>query len=204
MAYWGFLLTITGVLALSLLSPGPNFVIVTSTAMTHSRRSGVLIGLGLAAASFTWALLAVAGLALIISKAGWLYLAIKLTGAVYLIVLGVRMVLGARKPLPVSNAGAVDGFGAVRKGFVVSMTNPKSIAFYASIFAIMVPVHAPVWVYTAIVVISALLSALWYCGLALLFSHGTVRRQFARVKAWMETAMGLVLIGLGSRLLVSR
>jgi len=204
MAYWGVLLTITGVLALSLLSPGPNFVIVTSTAMTHSRRAGVMIGLGLAAASCTWALLAVAGLALIIGKAGWLYVAIKLAGAVYLIVLGIRMVLGARRPLPASPGIEAGNLAAMRKGFVVSMTNPKSIAFYGSIFAIMVPAHAPVWVYAAIVLISAVLSALWYCGLALLFSKGAVRRQFARVKAWVETAMGLVLIGLGGRLLVSR
>jgi threonine efflux protein len=204
MSYLGLLLTIAGVLILSLLSPGPNFVIVTSTAMTHSRRTGVLIGLGLAAASFTWSLLAVAGLALIISQGSWLYLVIKLAGAVYLMVLGVQMVLGARKPLPASSVSAPGGLAAVRKGFVVSMMNPKSIAFYGSIFAIMVPAHAPVWVYVAIVLISGLLSAFWYCGLALLFSKGAVRRQFVRVKAWMETAMGLILIGLGGRLLFTR
>ncbi len=62
MSYLGLLLTIAGVLILSLLSPGPNFVIVTTTAMRHSRRTGVLIGLWLAAASFTWSLLAVASM----------------------------------------------------------------------------------------------------------------------------------------------
>jgi threonine/homoserine/homoserine lactone efflux protein len=139
MSYLGLLLTIAGVLTLSLLSPEPNFVIVTSTAMMHSRRAGVLIGLGLAAASFTWSLLAVAGLALIISQGSWLYLLIKLAGAVYLMVLGVQMVLGARKPLAASNVNDPGGLAAVRKGFVVSMMNPKSIAFYGSIFAIMVP-----------------------------------------------------------------
>jgi len=203
MDYLGLLLTIAGVLTLSLLSPGPNFVIVTSTAMTHSRRAGVLVGIGLAAASFAWALLAVAGLAFIISQASWLYLDIKFVGAVYLIVLGVKMVLGARRPLAAPGMGEGGGSAAVRKGFVVSMMNPKSIAFYGSIFAIMVPAHAPVWVYVAIVFISGLLSALWYCGLALLFSKGAVRPQFARVKTWMETAMGLVLIGQGGRLLFS-
>jgi threonine efflux protein len=172
--------------------------------MTHSRRAGVLVGVGLAAASFTWALLAVAGLAFIISQASWLYLGIKFIGAVYLMVLGMKMVLGARKPLPAPSVGEAGGPTAVRKGFIVSMMNPKPIAFYGSILAIMVPAHAPVWVYLAIVFIASLLSALWYCGLALLFSKGAVRQRFVHVKAWMETAMGLVLIGLGGRLLVSR
>jgi threonine efflux protein len=119
--YWGVLLTVTGVLALSLVSPGPNFVIVTSIAMTTSRRAGILIGLGLAAASLTWALLAVAGIALLITQGGWLYLAIKLVGGTYLIVLGARMVLNARKPLPVCfDTNAISGLAAVQKGFLAA------------------------------------------------------------------------------------
>ena len=117
MAYLGILLTISGALLLSLMSPGPNFIIVTSTAMTISRKGGVLIGLGLAAASCAWTLLAVGGLALIVTNGGWLYFAIKLVGAIYLIVLGVKMVFGARKPLP-QPLGVQGGGGpaAMRKG----------------------------------------------------------------------------------------
>ena len=96
MDYIGVLMTITGVLALGVMSPGPNFAIVTSTTMAVSRRAGVLTGLGLAAASFTWALLAVAGLGLLIAHAGWVYTAVRLAGAAYLIWIGAKMVLGAR------------------------------------------------------------------------------------------------------------
>lgn len=199
------LMTIAGVLMLSVMSPGPNFAIVTSTTMTVSRRAGILTGLGLAAASFTWALLAVAGLGLLIAHAGWIYTAVQLAGAGYLIWLGAKMVLGARRPpqIPSGKSRAV-GLAAARKGFLVSMTNPKSVAFYGSIFAVMVPVQAPIWVHAAIVVISAGVSALWYCGLALLFSNGAVRRAFARGRSVIEATMGLFLIALGCRMLVSR
>lgn len=199
------LMTIAGVLMLSVMSPGPNFAIVTSTTMTVSRRAGILTGLGLAAASFTWALLAVAGLGLLIAHAGWIYTAVQLAGASYLIWLGAKMVLGARRPpqTPSGKSRAV-GLAAARKGFLVSMTNPKSVAFYGSIFAVMVPVQAPIWVHAAIVVISAGVSALWYCGLALLFSNGAVRRAFVRGRSVIEATMGLFLIGLGCRMLVSR
>lgn len=199
------LMTIAGVLMLSVMSPGPNFAIVTSTTMTVSRRAGILTGLGLAAASFTWALLAVAGLGLLIAHAGWICTAVQLAGAGYLIWLGAKMVLGARRPpqIPSGKSRAV-GLAAARKGFLVSMTNPKSVAFYGSIFAVMVPVQAPIWVHAAIVVISAGVSALWYCGLALLFSNGAVRRAFARGRSVIEATMGLFLIALGCRMLVSR
>lgn len=205
MDYIGVLLTITGVLALGVMSPGPNFAIVTSTTMTVSRRAGVLTGLGLATASFTWALLAVAGLGLLIAHAGWVYTAVQLAGAAYLIWIGAKMVLGARKPSqdPSGKPGVV-GPAVAWKGFLVSMTNPKAVAFYGSIFAAMVPASAPLWVRVAIVIISAGVSAAWYCGLALLFSNGAVRRAFARGKSVIETTMGLFLIGLGCRMLVNR
>ncbi len=205
MDYLGALLAISGVLVLSVISPGPNFAIVTSTATLSSRRAGVATGLGLAAASATWALLAVAGLGLIVSQVEWLYLGIKLAGAAYLIWLGLRMILGAGRPA-VAAPGRLESsaFAAARKGYLVSMTNPKALAFYGSIFAVMVPVHAPDWFYAAIVVIAAAVSGLWYCGMAMLFSNPSVRAGFMRFKALFETLMGVFLLGLGGRLLLSR
>ena len=84
------------------------------------------------------------------------------------------------------------------------MSSPKSLAFYGSIFAVMVPGGAPLWVYAAILAIATGVSALWYCSLALMFSDGRVRRGFTQVKAPAETIMGLCLVGLGGRLLASR
>lgn len=198
------LLIIAGVLFLSVLSPGPNFAIVTSTAMTVSRRAGVLAGIGLAAASGTWALLAVAGLGLIVTRLPWIHAAVQLAGAAYLIWIGIKMLVAARKPLPLSDGGRAGGGAAARKAFLVSMTNPKAIGFYGSIFTVMVPLAAPLWFYTAIVVIATLISAAWYCGLALLFSHSAARALYVRAKTGIETTMGLILIGLGGRLLFGR
>lgn len=198
------LLTIAGVFVLSVVSPGPNFAIVTSTALSVSRRAGVVAGLGLAAASLTWALLAVAGIGIILTQVPWIYTAVKLAGAAYLIWLGVKMVLGARKPLVSTNGQGVTGATAFRKAYLVSMTSPKSIAFYGSIFSVMVPAHAAPWFYVAVVLMAALVSCVWYCGLALLFSHGAARRIFARAKTGIETTMGVALMGMGGKLLLSR
>ena len=57
----GTLLTITGVIVASVVSPGPNFVLVTSTSASVSRRAGLITGLGVATASCLWAALAVTG-----------------------------------------------------------------------------------------------------------------------------------------------
>ena len=210
---------IAGVLFLGVLSPGPNFALVTSTAMTVSRRAGLLTGLGLAAASCTWTLLAVVGIGLVLTRFPAIAVTVRTTGAIYLVWIGIRMIARAGKPIPDANHAersgtaatglaatglAATGVAAAGKAYLVSMTNPKAIAFYGSIFTVMVPVSAPRWFDAAIVLIAALVSASWYCGLALLFSLAATRRVFARGRTAIEAVMGVVLIGLGGRLLFSR
>src|ERR1700754_1033817 len=183
MAYLQSLLILTGVLAVSMISPGPNFAIVTSAAINHSRRAGIAAGLGLAAASATWTAMVLGGLGLVIVHVGWLYTAIRLVGAVYLIWIGIRMVWDARIPLSAArDLGAARGWATWRKAYLVSMTNPKSAAFYGSILTVMIPGHAPIWFYAAILVIATALSALWYCGIAILLSAAPARRRFAKGK----------------------
>ena len=174
-----------------------------------SRRAGVLTGLGLAAASCTWTLLAVAGIGLVLTRFPAIAVTVRMAGAIYLVWIGIRMIRRAGRPIPEANHAersgtAATGLAAAGKAYLVSMTNPKAIAFYGSIFTVMVPVSAPRWFTMAIVLIAALVSASWYCGLALLFSQAVTRRVFARRRTAIEAVMGVVLIGLGGRLFFSR
>ncbi|KXU84089.1 lysine transporter LysE [Paraburkholderia monticola] len=197
------LLALAGVLLLSVASPGPNFLIVTSTAIA-SRSAGIMTGLGLAAASGTWALIAIAGLSLIVTHVSWIGAVLRIAGALYLIWLGLKMIATARRPLAVGVGSGAAGWAATRKGYFVSMTNPKSIAFYGSIFALMVPAHAPLWLDVAVVALSIGISCAWYCAMALLASHPAVRRTLIRRKAALDTVAGVLLVGVGGRMLAGR
>lgn len=200
----GTLATLAGVLALSVISPGPNFMLVTSTAMQASRRAGLAVAAGLALATLSWVLLTEAGFALLLAPGTIAAEIVRVVGAAYLIVIGIRMVVGARKPMPDDAVVSSQGIGvAFRKGYLVSMTNPKSIAFYASILGALMPAHAPLWFSTSVVAIAVSVSVLWYGALALAFSNDRVRRGFARVKTGLEALMGLCLVALGGRLLTA-
>lgn len=201
--YINTLLALAGVLLLSVASPGPNFVIVTSTAVA-SRRSGVMTGLGLAAASGTWALIAIAGLSLIVAHLSWVDTVLRIAGATYLIWLGMKMIVTARRPSSAPVQPMMSGFAAAKKGYFVSMTNPKSVAFYGSIFAVMMPAHAPTWLDIAAIGLAIMVSCTWYCGMALLVSHEAVRWFLVRRKAVIDSVAGVVLVGLGGRMIVGR
>jgi threonine efflux protein len=204
MGYLGTLALLAGAHTLATISPGPNFLFVSSTAMHLSRRAGLAAGLGVAAASITWSALTLSGLGLIISRSPEIYDALRLVGAVYLIWLGGKMAWKAGGPARSTAITTEDDWTAARKAWLVTMTNPKSMAYYGSVFAALLPSHAPVWVYAAAMGITSLISFIWYCGVAWLLSGEAPRRAFLKARPAMERVIGLFLVGLGIRMLAMR
>jgi RhtB (resistance to homoserine/threonine) family protein len=196
------------ILLLAYVSPGPDFVAVSSRALS-GRKAGVLTALGVAAGCTVWSLMAVFGLGLFIARLSWLYALVRLGGAAYLVLLGLRMILAARRgapePAPARTAepSAATG-GHLRTGFLVNMTNPKAVVFFGSLLVAVLPVHAPAWVYCATVALVGGLAVAWFTAVALLFSSGRVRRAYARIRRPADALMGAALVGLGARLAVSR
>jgi threonine efflux protein len=207
MTYFPQLLALSGIILLACASPGPDFVAVTSHAL-GDRRSGVFVGLGVTCAVAVWASLAVFGFGLLIQQFFWLYDAIRLAGAAYLIYLGLRMLAAALRGQPDAQAIAQTprtGAGqAWRRGFLVGITNPKTATFFATLFVTLLPVGAPPWVYAAVVAVVVSITGAWMCLLAAFFSVGAVRRVYARIRRPVDALMGAALMGLGAKLAADR
>lgn len=207
MDYLPQLFTLSGIILLACASPGPDFVAVTSNAL-NDRRSGMLVGLGIACAVVVWATLAILGFGLLIKELFWLYEAIRLAGAAYLIYLGARMLMAAFKAKSgepsIQGVARVGALQAWRQGFMVGITNPKTATFFATLFVTVLPVGAPTWVYVSVVALVGLITAAWLGALAAFFSVGRVRSVYARMSRAVDALMGVALVGLGIRLASSR
>jgi threonine/homoserine/homoserine lactone efflux protein len=210
MDYLPQLLTLSGIVLLACASPGPDFVAVTSQAL-GGRRSGVFTGLGITCAVAVWASLAVFGFGLLVQQFFWLYEAIRLAGAAYLVYLGARMLMAALREggggagaQDIAQAPRLGDAQAWRRGFLVGITNPKTATFFATLFVTLLPVGAPAWVYAAVVAVVVCVTGVWLCLLAAFFSVGAVRRAYARIRRPADALMGTALVGLGARLAASR
>jgi threonine efflux protein len=192
---------------LAVASPGPTLVVVTSQAVTGSRQSGFLSVLGVVLATLLWSSAAAAGLGGLISQIGWLYLSLKIIGAAYLtwIGLGLLRSLFRRAPVAlVADRPLVTGWRAVRAGFLTTMSNPKVAAYYTSLFGVVIPVDAATSTFVGAVVTAALVSALWWSAVTLLFGFDAVRSAYVRSRRWIDGVMGALLLALAGRLLISR
>ena len=201
MSYVPQLLTVAAVMLLACVSPGPDFIAVTSNALA-SRRRGLGVALGTAMGIAVWASMAVIGLGVLLTRIAWLYDAIRIAGVCYLLYLGARLLLAARRPYREMAVATTDNVitPAPRVGFMVSMTNPKAAAFFGSFFITVLPAHAPGWVLVAAVVVVTAVALAWFSTLALMFSTRRVRDFYGRMRRPIDAAMGGILVVLGLRL----
>lgn len=147
------------------------------------------------------------GFALIITQVGWLMNTIQIAGGCYLIYLGLTAWLSkpaaasSEAPMPVVAKGVGRGF---RMGLIVELSNPKSIAFFVSIFAVAVPPDAALWVKTTILAGGFLVDLAWYGLAATLLSTRPVQLVYRKFALGIDRALGTVLAAFGIRLISDR
>lgn len=114
------------------LSPGPSMLYVVSRAVGQGRAAGFASALGLALGGVALAVITALASGWLLQDRPNLFFAIKLVGGLYLLWLGGRMLLNARK----AQLGEVDSvedlpFATIlRQGFTVELLNPKTILFF--------------------------------------------------------------------------
>lgn len=204
----GALLGISAVALALVLTPGPNMIYLVSRSITQGRVAG-LISLGGVAVGFLVYLAAAAtGIAAVFALVPWLYTAVKLAGAAYLLWLAWQAVRpGGRsafepESLPVDSARRL-----FTMGLVTNLLNPKIAVLYVSLL--------PQFVDPALgsVALQSLLLGLTQIGIALtvnaliVLGAGSVARFLRARPLWARAqryVMGSVLAGLAVRLVFDR
>jgi threonine efflux protein len=183
------------------MSPGPNFVAVTHRAISSSRVEAVALVLGIAMVNTLWAIMALFGLNLLVNSLPWLFLSIKLMGAAYLVWFGSQLLIRSGQPLKARKGlpSAPSFPAALRDGITTNLANPKSMAFYASVFSGAVPADASMETLLTMVLMVGVLAVLWYGSVALVLSADRMAALYRQGKKMIERTCGLFLIVLGGR-----
>ena len=90
-ALWAFV----GVAALVIVTPGPDTALTVRNALLGGRRAGVATAAGVALGLAVWTAAASAGLAALLVASEPAFVAVKLAGAAYLVLLGAQTLLHA-------------------------------------------------------------------------------------------------------------
>jgi threonine/homoserine/homoserine lactone efflux protein len=204
------LITFAPIAGLLTITPGAATALVVRNALRGGRRHAFWTNAGNSAGVLVWGCCAAGGVAAVVATSATAFDAIKVAGAVVLIVMGARSLLGRGRRGPDAAQGAsppvqVSDRQALREGLVTSLANPKLAVFFVALFPQFVPHGTPVLPATlAMVGVIVCFDLVWYSALAALVSRA--KRHFIE-GGWarrFERLTGAVLLGLGVRLALAR
>ncbi|WP_401000175.1 LysE family translocator [Agromyces sp. GXQ0307] len=201
---WAFVLASVVLIVI----PGPSVLFVIGRSLALGRMGGLLSVVGNAAGMLPLVAAVALGVGTVVAQSVALFTSIKIAGALYLVYLGVQAIRHRADA-----ADAVTRQVAPRspwrllgEGFVVGVTNPKTIAFFVAVLPQFVDFHAGAiplqmaMLGTAFVVLALACDSVWA------LAAGTARDWFARSPrraSHLAASGGVMMIGLGGVLALS-
>ncbi|MFN4011693.1 MAG: LysE family transporter [Pannonibacter sp.] len=201
MTEWLAVITIT---VFAVISPGPDFAMVSRNSLSLSRRAGLVTALGIGAGVLVHVAYTLLGIGFLLKSSPALFEVLKLVGAAYLVWLGVGMVRSASKSANVaSGTAALSDLAALRIGFLTNALNPKTTIFIVSLFLQVVQPQTQLATQIAYGLFISAAHVVWFAAVALFFGAPKVREAITGVGHWIDRAFGTALIGFGVGLAAS-
>jgi threonine efflux protein len=190
-------------------TPGSNFMVVARSAIISRTHAVLTIG-GVLASNFTWCVAVFLSLPWIFQAAPLLYSTLQIAGAVYLIYLAIGLWKAPQAHTSVPSGACRTHEKSRRsifvRGWLVGMSNPKSLIYFSSVFTILLPEDSSVSLKLFAMTIIALNVVVWYGTVALIFSHPGLQQGFRRKQQVINRVASTLLgaFGIGILLLLAK
>lgn len=184
--------------------PGPSLLFTIGRALTVGRREALLSVVGNALGLAAQVIGVTLGLGAIVAASATAFTVLKIAGATYVIYLGVQAIRHRRDAREAMAAGNPVGRarGPIRTGFVVGVTNPKTIVFFAAFLPQFVNPHAAAA--PQLLVLGAVFSVMAVASDSVWVAIASKARDwFARKPQRLDhlsVAGGVMMVGLGATL----
>jgi threonine/homoserine/homoserine lactone efflux protein len=195
-----------GVSMIVIVVPGQDTALTIRNTLLGGRRPGILTAAGVASGQACWTLAASAGVVALLRASEPAFLALRLAGAGYLVLLGVQALVsavrGENKGLFArgSSQPLLPGT-AFRQGLVSNLGNPKMAVFFTSLL----PQFGSSFVALAgLGLLFCSLTLVWLSLYAVVVARAGDFLRRARIRRTLEALTGAVLVALGLRLAAER
>lgn len=192
-----------GVSAIVIVTPGQDTALTIRNTLLAGRSGGIATAAGVVSGQLVWALAASAGLSAVLLASAPLFMAIRIAGAAYLVLLGVQALVAA-----IRGAHRVDADAAPRRrrapyrqGVLSNLGNPKMAVFFTSLLPQFGSSFAAM---LALGLVFATLTLVWLSAYAVAVAKATTFLQRSWVRRALDAVTGLVLVALGLRVATER
>ncbi|MFZ1874033.1 MAG: LysE family transporter [Chania sp.] len=194
------LLAVVSITLFAVISPGPDFAMVSRNSLLLSRRAGLLNACGIGAGVLVHISYTLIGIGMLILQSLWVFSLFKAVSAIWLIYLGINLLRQANLPFVSQTSVASNDLGALKTGFLTNLLNPKTTLFIVSLFVQVVDPQTPVAVQIGYGLFISLAHVIWFSTVALFFSSPGVNARFLRMRQGIDRFFGGILIAFGTLL----
>lgn len=199
------LVTAAGAHLLAVMSPGPDFAMVSRQTLAHGRAAGLRTAWGIAAGIVFHVGYALFGLGWLLQAYPLLLELLRYAGAGFLIWMGTSALRSSAPPA--GGTAASTPAPAARHDFLIglgtNLLNPKATLFFVALCSALVTTPTPIGQKLALAAWIVLTTGVWFSLVALLLGQPRARARLA-AHAWLiDRAMGVVLVLLGLAMLLA-
>ncbi len=193
------LLTAAGAHLLAVMSPGPDFAMVTRQTLAYGRRAGVWTAMGIATGLIFHVGWALFGLGWVVQRVPLLLDLLRYGGAAFLLYMGVS----ALRAAPPDGTPRPDDIPAqpARRSYLIGMAtnllNPKAMLYFVALCSALVTTATPVSQRLLLGAWILATTAAWFSLAAWSLGHPAIRSRLLSHAHWIDRGMGLLLIALG-------
>jgi threonine/homoserine/homoserine lactone efflux protein len=189
--------------------PGLDTALVLRAAIVQGRRRAAATAAGIGTGALVWGAAAAVGISALLTASQIAFTTVRIVGAGYLVLLGIRLLRSALRPAPPDPGASVDRplstWRCWQRGFLTNLLNPKVGAFYVAVLPQFLPAGIPhLAMGLLLAVVHVLESLLWFA--VLILGAGAIRRHLQRrkVQRRIDGGTGVVLVGFGVALALGR
>ncbi len=201
--YFSTFLSVATVQTLAVISPGPDFAVVTRNSILHTRKVGVFTALGITAGVLFHISYLVMGFGILVSSLVKVLFLIKVAGCLYLGYLGWKSLRSSgtwnEKISELPQNSIITAQSAFWNGFLTNVLNPKAILFLISLFTVVIDKNTPSSVLALCGAMIVLITLAWFLFVSLSFS-GILRNSFLRFGKWIDRLTGGFLLFVGAKI----
>ena len=173
-------------------TPGPNAVNCITNGMTIGFRRAMIGVLAILTQALLFLLLSAVGITALITASPTAFAVAKFIGAGFLIYLGVRGWINAKRPVRIDERPASSVY---LRAFAIATINPKSVAGYLAAFSQFVQPDVPIWDQMLVIMPTALtLTAFSYTGFTALGAVIGRAALGAVFNVWVRRVMAVCFI----------
>ena len=187
----------------AVVSPGPDFVLVSRQSFRYGRVVAVWTSAGIAIGILFHVSLSLTGLSLLLQKQPDLFWYLKLAAAIYIGYLGLASLI-SKNSINLQNNLTDEGgryLKSISTGFFTNALNPKAFIFFITVFTLVINEDTRVVIKSLLGLYMSLATFIWFTFLSILLTNRKATARFKKAIPWLEKITGLFLLILATQII---